>query len=54
MNTPEPCLCGDPYCPRCFVQPRKQRDPDEVYDSMRDGLIENWMDNEPYPTGEDK
>ena len=18
MNTPEPCGCGDPYCPECF------------------------------------
>lgn len=31
----EPCLCGDPECPRCFpFQERPERDPDDIYDEQ--------------------
>ena len=28
----EPCLCGDPYCQRCFPRSRPDPDPDEAFD----------------------
>jgi hypothetical protein len=28
----EPCLCGDPWCPRCFPQYPDGPDPDEAHD----------------------
>lgn len=36
--TKDPCLCGDPECPRCFDQ-------DYEYDSFQlDQLTDDWMD----------
>ncbi len=37
MNTPEPCLCGDPYCPRRFPAENRRppRDPDDAYEEER-------------------
>ena len=36
-----PCLCGDPYCPRCFPQPRPEPDPDEAYEIARQKEIDD-------------
>lgn len=33
---PEPCLCGDPFCRRCFPLPSLQRDPDDEMERQRD------------------
>lgn len=30
-----PCLCGDPYCGRCFPQPVEEEDPDAYYERTR-------------------
>lgn len=38
----EPCLCGDPFCPRCFPQPREEpNDPDEGYEIERQKEIDD-------------
>ena len=36
----EPCLCGDPECPRCFYQSKPDADPDEAYEILRQKEID--------------
>lgn len=41
FTVPEPCLCGDPECGRCFPQPYPEEDPDKAYDEMRQREIDD-------------
>ena len=34
MPTVDPCLCGDPYCPRCFPQ-HIEEDEDDAYEKAK-------------------
>ena len=37
---PEPCLCGDPECPRCFPQ-EVEIDEDEAYERVRQEEVDD-------------
>lgn len=41
-----PCLCGDPYCPRCFPQPRYEPDPDEAYEKVRQDEVDKEQEQQ--------
>lgn len=44
----EPCLCGDPYCPRCFPNQydwEDYEDADEAYDAERQRKIDEEKRN---------
>ncbi len=38
---PEPCLCGDPYCRRCFPGGYYEQDENEAYDEQRQSEIDS-------------
>lgn len=40
VKTPEPCLCGDPECGRCFPQYGVYEDEDEAYERQRQWEID--------------
>lgn len=41
MRSPEPCLCGDPYCKLCFPGSHESfEDEDEAYEIMRQREID--------------
>lgn len=40
MKTPEPCLCGDPECKRCFPQYGCYEDENEAYERYRQWEID--------------
>ena len=45
FEVPEPCLCGDPFCGRCFSQTPEEPDPDWSHDEMvADELRDKLLD----------
>jgi hypothetical protein len=38
---PEPCLCGDPECPRCFPHGWEEIDEDKLYEEQRQQEIDD-------------
>lgn len=45
-----PCLCGDPWCVRCFPRTPADRDPDEEYEIARQKEIDDApLDEAPVP-----
>jgi len=43
---PEPCLCGDPECGRCFPQYGVYEDEDEAYERYRQWEIDEAMEED--------
>jgi hypothetical protein len=42
-----PCLCGDPWCERCFPRAPVEPDPDDLYDRMVQDELDSNRGEEP-------